>query len=302
MIVRGLIAAWALVGLAAPVEAASAAIPQTKVIAWDASKDGSPKTYRVGDLTLTFSTGRPDKDDEIAPVLTVESPRFGPRSVTGVAGSDPLTATAVIAALDPQAAGPVIVFHTPTGAAHGGTHLTILDPVGGRWTVVDAGDWDGDFFVRPQWTAGGGVYLQLYDDAFLYAFACYACSHAPPKIFTLVGGRWTDASADPLYAPVFRREAAADKTACDGGDGGGQNGACALYVAASARIGAFDEAWAYMLAHYDKTDVWDWPTRCTVPRVEDACPKGHEIVFKTYPEALRRFLGEHGYLSETPPH
>jgi hypothetical protein len=298
-IARWLIAASALIGVVGP--AAGAPLPSSTKIAWDAARDGARKTYRVGALTLTFSAGRSNADGT-PPVLTVDSPKFGRTSVAGAASDSPLTATAVIAPLDPEAGGPSVIFHSPTGEAHGGTHLDILDPVGGRWRRVNAGDWSGDFTVNPQRAANGGAYLQLYDEAFHYAFACYACAGVPPRIFTLVGGRWSDASADPLYAPVFRAAAAEDKKDCDGGDGGGQNGACALYVAEAARIGQFDPAWAYMLAHYDKTDRWDWPTRCTVPRVADACPKGREIVFKTYPEALRNFLAEHGYIAPKPSH
>ena len=293
------IAALAVTGFGVP---AAAAVLPAKTIQWDASKDGAAKTYRVGDLRLTFSAGRPEKHGDTAPMLTVTSPSLGRKSVTGVAAGDALKATVVIAPLDSKASGPAIIFHTPTGNAHGGTHLDILDPVGGRWTLVNAGEWDGDFTVRPQRTAAGGAYVQLYDDAFLYAFACYACSRTPPKVSTLVGGHWRDASADALYAPVFRDAAAADQKDCDGGDGGGQNGACALYVAEMSRIGKFDAAWAYMLAHYDKTDTWDWPTRCTAPRVKEVCPNGREIVFKAYPEALRNFLVEHGYIAEKPPH
>jgi hypothetical protein len=285
-----------------PALAAPSSTLASRRINWDASKDGAVKTYRVGDLTLTFSVGPKVGDDDAPPMLTVVSSKFGRKSVTGQAGYGPLKATAVIAAIDPKASGPAVILHTFTDGPHCCTHLDILDPVGGRWMVVHAGDWDGDFSVRPQRTAEGAPYLQLYDDKFLYAFACYACSYAPPRIFTLVGGRWADVSTDPVYAPVFRRDAAEQKKQCTGGDGGGQNGACALYVAEAARFDGFDQAWTYMLDHYDKTDKWDWPTRCTVVREDGACPKGREIVFKTYPEALRNFLRENGYIGEKPRH
>ena len=54
--------------------------------------------------------------------------------------------------------------------------------------------------------------------------------------------------------------------------------------------------------HYDKTDAWTWPTHCTVALVNGECPKGREVTFKTYPEALRSFLQENRYIAETPPH
>ena len=147
MIVSAIVAACALIGLGVPASAAPLAGGRT--IAWDSSKDGAVKTYRVGELTLTFSAG-PKTEDGVAPMLTVSSPKFGRTTVTGKVGSDPLAATAVIAALDPKASGPAVILHTYTGGAHCCTHLDILDPVGGKWMTIEAGDWDGSFSVKPQ--------------------------------------------------------------------------------------------------------------------------------------------------------
>ena len=271
------------------------AVPVGKTVEWDSAKDGARRSYAVGDLKLTFSIAK-NSDGDALPVLTVLSPRYGRRVMLGQVGLAAPMASFVVARLDPQASGPAVVLETFTGGAHCCTQIDILDPVGGGWTPVDAGAHDGSFSIGLHDLDGDGAPdIRLGDEAFLYSFACYACAAPPLRIYNLVGGQWRDVSTARKYIPTFRKAEAADRRACV--EGGGQDGACATFVAEAARAGDFPAAWAWMLKHYDRKDEWDWPTGCTAPRDQDhACPKGHEIAYKTYPEALEAFLIETKYI------
>jgi hypothetical protein len=80
------------------------------------------------------------------------------------------------------------------------------------------------------------------------------------------------------------------------GCGGGENAVCAGYVADGVRLGRFDEAWAFMLAHYNRKDDWDYPKRCTARIVEFQC-KGMEIMPADFPQSLKWFLEDNGYIA-----
>jgi hypothetical protein len=71
---------------------------------------------------------------------------------------------------------------------------------------------------------------------------------------------------------------------------GNQNGACAAYVAAAARVGRFQAAWAEMLHSYQRDSNWDLPTGCRVDDRNRGCPPADIIHYRNYPDALRHFL------------
>ena len=278
--------------------AAPAPAHQGKAIAWDAKKDGDPKTYAVGGLRLTFASAKPAEEGDLpAPTLTIASPRFGKIAFTGQAGfENPQAQAAVVARLDPKADGPAVVYTDYSGGAHCCTDITIFEPIGGRWRKINAGEWNGGPALPPKDLDGDGLAdFFLDDENFLYAFACYACGAAPPKIMDVIGGVWTDVSTAPRFARVFEADAARLKDGCAGD--GGQNGLCAAYAADMARLGRFTEGWTYVLAHYDRNDDWSWPDGCRVPRGHRACPKDQVIKYKTYPEALKAFLVGTGYIT-----
>jgi hypothetical protein len=77
----------------------------------------------------------------------------------------------------------------------------------------------------------------------------------------------------------------------------GLNGACAAYAAAAARLGSFETAWPVVLGAYQRNSDWTYPGPCRTALVDGACPEGEQVRFDTYPEALRWFLGDVGYLT-----
>ncbi|HWT11240.1 MAG TPA: hypothetical protein VN231_00645, partial [Allosphingosinicella sp.] len=204
---------------------------------------------------------------------------------------------AVMVVATPSGA-PTILFQTYSGGAHCCTSTTAIAPRDGRLEGVlvyrgDGGpieeapsDLDGDGridFVRP-------------DNAFLYRFASYADSYAPPRIVNVVGGEAVDVSGRPGFRPLFEEAMREAGAVCTEAGNSAPNGACAGYVAAAARLGRFDEAWARMLSAYDRTSDWGLEGGCRVQVTDGSCPPGQEQSFASYPEALRHFLIETGYI------
>jgi hypothetical protein len=170
--------------------------------------------------------------------------------------------------------------------------------------VLDVGSWDGDYIEPPKDISGDGVVdFVMFDNSFLYAFASYADSFAPPTIFNIVNGEMKDVSRNPAFRALFLKEMKQAGDRCRPGSDGAPNGACASYVAAAARVGKLTEAWPRMIAAYDATSDWDLPTGCRVREDEGGCPDGAEIVYKSYPEALLAFLKREGYIAQSwlPP-
>jgi len=193
--------------------------------------------------------------------------------------------------LDTNSPAHQILFSTFSGGAHCCTTLTILNHEESGWTETQAGSWDGGTPELPSDLDGDGrLEFVVRDQAFLYAFAPYAMSWAPPVVLSWDGDRVRDVSSERRYRTVYEAELSRVRDAC----GEYANGACAAYVATAARLGSLDEAWSVMLRSYDQQDGWATPTACRV-RTSTACPTGAEVRFQTYPEALQWFLGEHGY-------
>lgn len=201
------------------------------------------------------------------------------------------SAAFAVVKLDPADTASQVLVSTFTGGAHCCSVLSMHESRDGQWRIADLGSWDGDRPAMPRDLDGDGVKeFQFVDQAFLYAFASYAESWAPPVVHKVTNGHVQDASKAAAFRAVFARDAAESRTACLDRS----NGACAAYVASAARIGRLDAAWAEMLGAYDQASDWILPTACRV-RTAGSCPVGAEMTFSTYPEALQWFLGEHGY-------
>jgi hypothetical protein len=278
----------AALALAALLPAAPAlAVPMT---AWEADKDGNPKTYEIGGLTLTLSSVR--DETVMFPVLLIRTK--GALSFA-IRGDDAGFATASfgVGRFDPANGSAQVVFTYYTGGAHCCDAVFLVERGPSGWKAVDLGRWDGGFATPPVDIDGdGAVDFVFVDQRFLYAFGCYACDRAPPQIMNVFGGKVKDVSTAPGFRSLFERDMAEAKQGC----AQGQNGVCAAYVADGARLGRFDEAWAFMLAHYNRKDDWDYPKRCVGKIVEFQC-KGTEIAPADFPQSLKWFLEDNGYIA-----
>jgi hypothetical protein len=263
------------------------AVPMT---AWDAQKDGDPKTYDIGGLTLTLSSV---KDQTVSfPVLSIRAKGALPFVVRGDDGGF-ATASFGVGRFDPKGGDEQVVFTYYTGGAHCCDAVMLVEHWPAGWKTVDLGQWDGGFATPPVDIDGdGAVDFVFVDQRFLYAFGCFACGHAPPQIMNVIDGRVKDVSTTPGFRALFEKDMAEAKEGC----AGGENAVCAGYVADGARLGRFDEAWAFMLAHYKRNDDWDYPKRCTARIVAFQC-KGVEIVPADFPQSLKWFLEDNGYIA-----
>lgn len=245
---------------------------------------------------LTISLGSRMTDDGPAPFIRVTDPEGASHEAVGVVGFSTAAARFGVARLDAGSDTPQVIFLTYSGGAHCCTQVQVLNRVEGTWRTLDLKSWDGDGMAFPADHGGGAApELKFIDNRFLYAFASYAGSHAPPLLFRLDRGRAHDVSSQTAYQPVFLAYMAKTHDSCRQGE----NAACAAYVAAAARAGRLNEAWAVMLESYDPRDDWPLPLACRTSS-DEPCAESDMVTSPTYPEALQAFLGAAGYM--TPPY
>jgi len=263
----------------------------TPLIQWDGGETGKAKTYAQGGYTLTLSA---KKSDGLAlPRLTVNGPGMKPVTIDGQPAGDIARAGFGTVKLS-SGEKPSVIFTSFSGGAHCCTDIVILQPKGQGWTKIELGGWNGEGISSlPRDVDGDGkVDFVLVDNRFLYTFASYADSWAPPQIFNIINAKAVDVSAEKRYAPLFRTDMEKSKTEC----GKGSNGACAAYAASAARTRAFDLAWKFVLSHYDRKSVWDYPTRCTGKMLDGQC-KGKVQTPKDFPQSLKWFLVDNQYIA-----
>lgn len=274
----------------APFEAARAGAN----LEWPEPPNG--RRYRVGDVLLTMRNDVDPADPSILRrSLRVDMPGFAAFETDP--GEDDAYEPQVMVAENPSGP-PIVLFQTYSGGAHCCTTMTAIVPRGERLeaVVVYAGD-GGPVDEPPRDLDGDGLLdFVYYDNAFLYRFASYADSFPPPRVVNIVDGAAVDVSDRRAFRPLFEEARSEARELCVSSEGGVPNGVCAAYVAAAARVGRFDEAWAEMLRAYDRTSDWGLEGNCRVEFVNGDCPQGQEQDFATYPDALRQFLIDTGYI------
>ena len=223
--------------------------------------------------------------------------RNGGRDVASAAFNDdgPYNATdASIVRLDTSSPFPQVIATHFTGGAHCCTVMRVLTLRDGRWETVNLGEFD---FGGPQiedLNGDGAVELVGKDGSFDYAFASYAESYAPPKVYRLIGSRIADVSR----APEFRRPILQMLLANQGlatPDEWRDNGFLAGWVAHNFLVGNGADAWRKMLDLYNRNSDWDLSV-CTVPtQGYEPCPE-YAKRHRDFPTALREHLAKNGYL------
>lgn len=207
-------------------------------------------------------------------------------------------ALAQIVEMDPANAVPEVLLSTYTGGAHCCNALQIAtrDPHGTRWRRVEVGSFDGGPSGAED-IDGDGVYEILqYDNRFLYRFSSYAESVPPLKILKLEGRRIMDRSSDPTFR--FKQELYLkdlEQRLDSISEDIKPNPLLAAFVATKARLGAFDEAWSYMLDHYDRNATWDLDECIGGYDANSDCRKWKR--YSGFPDALKSLLLEGGYIA-----
>jgi len=226
--------------------------------------------------------------------MGADEPLAGPPKVAELEGDSaaaPLV-SAQIAELDASNPYPEVVVSFFTGGAHccSATSVVTSNADGSKWTTVDVGEFDGGPMIAVDLDSNGTYEFEIRDNAFFYAFGCYACSEAPLQVLALENGKIRDASTDPRFLPSH---AAWLKSMIAGVPKEDVNGFLAGYVAEKIRLGEGKEAWDLMLKYYDHTSDWGLDICRREPDENGDCPGG--TVKATFPEALERMLNENGY-------
>lgn len=266
----------------------------------DPNPAGDTRTSEF-DLDQPQGAGGPDGTEEgsaqaeAAEASAAPAP-IGPRVVATLRGpsagvSDP-PVSLQIAELDPTNPYPEVVVSFFTGGAHccSVTSVVTSNADGSEWTTLDVGEFDGGPMLAVDLDGNGTFEFETRDNAFLYAFACYACSQAPLQVLAIEDGAIKDVSAAPHFKPAH---AAWLKNMIVGVPEQEVNGYLAGYVAQKIRLGEGKQAWKLMRKYYDRATDWGLDV-CDVTRDENGeCPGETKRV--DFPQALELMLKENGY-------
>ena len=263
--------------------------PQAQWIEWSEG-EGADRFYIAG---MDIRMGSKKDGDLSSAVMTVTAADGTSISVDGESKTGAAIAQFAVVQMDADSDARQVILSSFSYGAHCCTVGTLVEHTPSGWRKVDLGRWDGDHLSLPTDVDGDGKKeFVLADESFLYAFAPYAGSAAPPAIYAIEQGQLKDVSDQPRYRSVFQDDLAGARDGCR--EYG--NGFCAAYAATAARVGQLDAAWPDILAGAKDKD-WDPPAPCR-DRSTEVCHDDKAVPFNSFGESLQWFLGVRGY---TPP-
>ena len=269
-----------------------------KIEAGGGEEESSPAPEEISQgpikATLTYVKETSEEGDtSYAPVVTVFADGKEVEKLEGSStgfGDPPVSVQ--IAELDRGNPHLEIVVSFYTGGAHccSDTSVILSNADGSSWSTLDIGEFDGGPMITVDLDNDGRYEFETRDNAFLYTFACYACSEGPLQVLAVENDAVKDVSTEPRFRKAHE---AWLKDMIGNVPEDDVNGFLAGYVGEKSLLGEGKEAWDLMLAHYDKSSNWGLET-CTQPLEDDGeCPG--QMVTLTFPEALERMLKESGY-------
>ena len=285
--------------LAAPVSAAPPKAGQFFTYVPDAQS--SPVAFTVDGVSIRI-TKKPDPlaADMAEPVFTISAKGMKPVTVHGELAMGHSAHQVAAGRLNKGDALPSVLIQSYSGGAHCCTSIIAVVPVGAAFKVASLGAWDGEGLAEfPKDISGDGVAdFVLVDNSFLYAFASYADSWAPPLIMNVKAGKAVDVSSNAAFRKLYEADLVRARKHCLGQspDVGYRNGACAAYGADAAMLGRYPAARAEIAKHHQTEADWDYPTGCRVAETAQGCPEGKRITYSGFPQALDAFLKREGYL------
>ena len=294
--------AASLFGATAATAEQARSIASGQSVSWTVEEAaGRSLRFRAGAFELSISA-RPDGSNPefFIPIVTVGMGGTPPVEMEGTLGAPSYPQQLGLGRFNQDRS--YIYFQSYSGGAHCCTSVKVVLPEGGQLRIFDLGAWDGGVVeAMPSDLDGDGkVDFVFADNRFLYAFASYAGSFAPPQILNLEAGEVVDVSNRPGFRTLFESFHRDARRVCLDPGEGAANGACAGYVAAAARLGMFGRAWSEMLQAHDQSSDWGLEGRCLVAARDGICPSGQTARFSSFPEALREFMIDTGYLARSP--
>jgi hypothetical protein len=263
----------------------------------DDEDEGDPVPQEISQgairAVLSYTAEKNEDGDTMrAPIVAVFADDKEIAKLAGDPGFGIPPVSVQIAEIDPGNSQPEVVVSFYTGGAHCCSNTSVItsNKEGTAWQTVDVGEFDGGPMLATDLNGDGRYEFSTRDNAFLYAFACYACSEAPLEVLTVENGAvkniTNDASLKPAHAAYL-------KTMIENVPDEDVNGFLAGYVGEKILLGESKPAWDLMLAYYDKASDWGLEI-CDQPLNDDGeCP-GQEIKL-TFPDALERMLKENSY-------
>jgi hypothetical protein len=260
-----------------------------------------PQEISQGEVkaALSYSEAKGD-DGEVTrtPIVTIFA---NGKEVAKLEGEDTFYAdppvSLQIAELDASNQTPEVVVSFYTGGAHccSDTSVVSSSADGSVWKTIDVGEFDGGPLLASDLDGDGRYEFETRDNAFLYAFGCYACSTAPLELIGIDNGEVKNITTEERFKPAhaaYLKEMIGDAPE----EEADANGYLAGYVGEKSLLGESKSAWAIMLKYYDKASDWGLET-CDQPVNENGDCPGQTIKL-TFPDALERMLKENGYKVE----
>jgi len=263
-------------------------------------EDAKPKPQEISQgsvrAALSYREEKSEGDTAYVPVVTVfaEGNEVAKLEGDNIGFIDP-PVSVQIAEMDPANSYPEVVVSFYSGGAHccSDTSIATASSDGSSWSLVNVGEFDGGPMLASDLDGDGRYELVTRDNAFLYAFACYACSEAPLQVIGIERGAVTNVTTEPRFQPAH---ASWLKAMIENVPEDDVNGFLAGYVGEKILLGEGKLAWQLMLAHYDRASDWGLDS-CDQPLNEDGeCP-GEEVKL-SFPDALEHMLKENGYKVE----
>ncbi|MCX5495947.1 hypothetical protein OSH11_14635 [Kaistia dalseonensis] len=272
-------------------ETAAPAYPTT-----DFSDGATEATITDSGITArVFQEMRPKVNSDFAvPVLQVTIDGGIVLDYAGVAsGMDMPAASASIAEIDPTNDTKEVYFSSYSGGAHCCSEVVIGEKTDKGWVAVNVGSFDGDGDYLQDLDNDGVAEIVTVDNAFLYAFDCYACSAAPLVIKTVRNGKLVDLTNEPRFQKNHRDWLKQLEDDADPATRWTSPGFLAGWVAASVRAGEGQKAFDALVQHWNlATDKGE--ETCLTGGDIDSCPARDRKVLK-FPDRLKLFLNQNGY-------
>ncbi|MBD2654622.1 hypothetical protein H6G45_14255 [Synechocystis sp. FACHB-383] len=257
-------------------------------------------TVNKGDLSATINY-RQEKNDGYESWFPTVTVKFKNKTVATLEGSESPMPIALlqIADMDRDNPYPAVIFATYTGGAHCCNDVKIItsNQDGSEWSVQDLGFFNGGPHQAVDLNGDGWYEYPEIDNRFLYLFSSYAGSAAPAQILALENGEVVDVSFEPRFQFIHRENAESMEKELPEimAQDWEKNGFLSAYVANKALIGELDDGWQTMLKYYDRDSDWGL-SNCLEYDDQSNCLK--EVKYDSYPDALRAFLIETGYIKE----
>lgn len=306
---RHLLSTCVAAGLALPSLAATeAAQPRFEpMVAADAP---TVRHFTVDGLSVIFQPApTPEQEQEqeqeeerprpLRVYVAASAPGLAPiiiESMSYPAGNVPTYAIVRLHKDDPA---PSLLVQTYSGGAHCCADYIALTPVGDALKAVSVGFFNGgpgdDIPIDRD--GDGRVDIAVRDDRFLYAFAPYYASWAPPMYLNVVDGEVIDVSTRPAYRKELNDYAAQALKACGDTTEPHRNGACAVYVALKARMGQYAQSLKQVAPFINREERFFLPTGCAVDVGQAPCPEGQEVRYDRFEDALHAYLKQINYLA-----